>query len=825
MFRSPRALLLAALAPLAAHAQPAPGGASTRIDLDSVDLAAVSTLSELLQARVPGLLVRSQSGSAGASAEVLSRGRKAYLGSAAPLLVVDGVRAVATPRALALDAGQSVSRLDDIPLEQIATVEVLPGPAAAARFGAGASSGAILVTTRRARPGAPMRRVFAEGGASLVPSYRLAGVVGFRASPTTGQPPELCLNVSCAQVVLQPFDPLADAPIAAAPRWRAGAAADGGSRTFGWSSSADAERTGGVLAGNAAERVGARVNADVRPTDRLTLRAGVGGTDRRVALRPYDLASVARSVFVSDPAHAAPDETPISQRARRLDASLAADWRAASWLGVNVALGTSVVRARETVPPTLSDGAAAGTAWRQELHGDDHERLTTAAASATASRSMGPLRTATTIGLERVSGRSRFRAVRSTTNASFPTLAADDESLLEATSRSTAVVGAQRLELGPLAADVVLRDERGDDLLRSRRHVTDGSVSLLWHAVRHSALALDLRAAGGDVRDPLLPDRELLTIQWAPAVAGAIPQRPRTREGELSAELSVRGVVTGRAAVYRQRTTGVGVPRYAAPALGYSAMVLGAADVGNDGLEATLRARLVDAPRLGLTLGLQAWGNRNRVLAFDAPSIPMGRGDGTHRVVQPGRPLVAYSTQPIVGFSDTNGDGVLAASEVQVDHGRAAYAGTTDAPRAGALDAALRVGRHVTARALLEHRGGTLGTGANAAAQIGAARAAYDPRTPLEEQARYVTWQQTNALTLQDATFTRLRELSLAAPLPFLWGGARAATFTVAARNLATWTRYSGSDPEVEQAVTRGVGSAYAQPLSPTLVVRLGATW
>ena len=72
-----------------------------------------------------------------------------------------------------------------------------------------------------------------------------------------------------------------------------------------------------------------------------------------------------------------------------------------------------------------------------------------------------------------------------------------------------------------------------------------------------------------------------------------------------------------------------------------------------------------------------------------------------------------------------------------------------------------------------------LGTGANPAAQLGTVRARFD----------------------------------------------RAATVTVAARNLATWTRYSGSDPEVEQRVASGLGSIYAQPLSPTLVVRLGAAW
>src|SRR5688500_10464604 len=144
----PLALLAAAallLLPVPGHAQSDPGhpaGASrTILVLDSIDLTAISTLSELLQARVPGLLVQSGSGTVGAGARVSARGVRSVFGFGDPLLVIDGLRAVGTQRSLGLDSLVTVSRLDDVVLEQVETVEVLHGPAAAARYGPGAANG------------------------------------------------------------------------------------------------------------------------------------------------------------------------------------------------------------------------------------------------------------------------------------------------------------------------------------------------------------------------------------------------------------------------------------------------------------------------------------------------------------------------------------------------------------------------------------------------------------------------------------------------------------------------------------------------------------
>jgi hypothetical protein len=53
---------------------------------------------------------------------------------------------------------------------------------------------------------------------------------------------------------------------------------------------------------------------------------------------------------------------------------------------------------------------------------------------------------------------------------------------------------------------------------------------------------------------------------------------------------------------------------------------------------------------------------------------------------------------------------------------------------------------------------------------------------------------------IQDASFVRLREVSLSYTLPERWARvirATTATVTVAGQNLALWTNYEGFDPEV----------------------------
>jgi TonB-dependent SusC/RagA subfamily outer membrane receptor len=127
-------------------------GASARaqqrtITTDSTVLTApVGTLSELLNGRVPGLVVSSSDGSTGAGASVSVRG------GGQPLLLIDGVRADNDPglHNPAAPDHPAPARFDDLDPSEIAKIEILPGPSATALYGPDAGDGVILVTTKHA---------------------------------------------------------------------------------------------------------------------------------------------------------------------------------------------------------------------------------------------------------------------------------------------------------------------------------------------------------------------------------------------------------------------------------------------------------------------------------------------------------------------------------------------------------------------------------------------------------------------------------------------------------------------------------------------------
>jgi TonB-dependent starch-binding outer membrane protein SusC len=138
------------------------------IELDSVPKAAVTDFSDVLNSRVPGLTVIQNSGTVGTGSRIYIRG----IGSAAlsnqPLIVIDGVRAyndVAGISGTIGLGGQGTSRFDDLDFEDIESVEVLKGPAAAALYGTQAASGVLVITTKHGQTGeAPTWHWFGQLG-------------------------------------------------------------------------------------------------------------------------------------------------------------------------------------------------------------------------------------------------------------------------------------------------------------------------------------------------------------------------------------------------------------------------------------------------------------------------------------------------------------------------------------------------------------------------------------------------------------------------------------------------------------------------------------
>ena len=122
-----------------------------------------------LQGKVAGANIQANDGAPGGGAQVRLRGVSSINGQAEPLFVLDGllVSNIAIPSGISAvtksDAGSNkslrqdslVNRIADFNAEDIESIEVLKGAAAAAIYGAKASNGVVIINTRRGQPGPP----------------------------------------------------------------------------------------------------------------------------------------------------------------------------------------------------------------------------------------------------------------------------------------------------------------------------------------------------------------------------------------------------------------------------------------------------------------------------------------------------------------------------------------------------------------------------------------------------------------------------------------------------------------------------------------------
>jgi TonB-dependent SusC/RagA subfamily outer membrane receptor len=146
------------------------------IGVDSiVGNAPVRSLSDVITARVPGLQVFTVGGETSTSPPIAIRGLNSYNSGSQPLLYIDGVRVNNSSS----QPTNYTPSFNDIPPEEIATIEVVKGPSAAALYGTDAANGVIVITTKRGTVSAPQWSVFAEHGTELAPRDEFSGLANF----------------------------------------------------------------------------------------------------------------------------------------------------------------------------------------------------------------------------------------------------------------------------------------------------------------------------------------------------------------------------------------------------------------------------------------------------------------------------------------------------------------------------------------------------------------------------------------------------------------------------------------------------------------------
>ena len=134
---------------------------NTVATVQAPQFAPVSSPTELLQGREPGLVGLPSSGLTGEGARIRIRGNASLAMSNEPIVFIDGVRMnskgsfAGMAGNVSAGGGGEPSRLDDIDPNSIDRIEILKGAAAATLYGTEASNGVIQIFTKKGQSGAP----------------------------------------------------------------------------------------------------------------------------------------------------------------------------------------------------------------------------------------------------------------------------------------------------------------------------------------------------------------------------------------------------------------------------------------------------------------------------------------------------------------------------------------------------------------------------------------------------------------------------------------------------------------------------------------------
>jgi TonB-linked SusC/RagA family outer membrane protein len=120
---------------------------------EATEKAPIHTVAELLQARTPGLTITQPSGSVGTATSFRLRGTGSLVAGVQPVVFIDGVRVRAGGQTGHSVSGQRTSALDALNPDDIESMEVIKGPAAATLYGAEAAAGVIQIITKKGKTG------------------------------------------------------------------------------------------------------------------------------------------------------------------------------------------------------------------------------------------------------------------------------------------------------------------------------------------------------------------------------------------------------------------------------------------------------------------------------------------------------------------------------------------------------------------------------------------------------------------------------------------------------------------------------------------------
>ena len=851
----------------ASPAAPPPAGAAVIVIVPDSLQSVPRTLSELLRDYVASASVNRSSGGLGASAFVSLRDASAVRGDD-PLVVIDGVRQVSYRTTIDTLSRRSPSILDEIMLDDVARVEVLSGPAAAADYGYDGQRGVIVVTTRAPGHGRPVLRASittSAGDENADYARNLARVSGSgTACPYNFENVGYCTATSTST-----YTPLLDrSPFRNAQQARVHLGASGGLGALGYAAALGYERGIGTMEADAADRAVASLRLAMPIASRVRVSLVSSATERGVTLPAEGYSSLFAAGLGGGPLDCSPTTPcgadsisggyagkPLSWLAPRgphrrighLGGALAVDVDATSSLSLRTTVSGDVFRdkagIRDTVLPGTTPGMSKTTArernWR--VDGGEEARFATR---------VGAVASTTTIAVRGHFERSRDE--NATYNVIYPPQFPPG---LFAASWSWAWLFRDRYEAsfdqrfawsdrGTVGVGLMRTKTSGGKDGPHLPVTLDPRFDAAYRVVSPAAplgvlTSLRLRTAWGrtsghDGRvfiDPRILSNPIYYPPTPYGGAAPVPKYPPDRSAELEggfdatfAPAATRLSVTG----FRRRET-----------LSHPLMsVVTTGDINSpftrrvNGGELVAEATPVTSELARLHFRGQLAVTHDRVSGMKDLPITSPQQLGYTLDIANGASWNSLHTFDY-SWSDANANGLIDRAEVLPLNGDPARHRSRPST-IGSLTTDLEIARSVTITAVLDHVGGYRVVDMTSAYQCirSVCPALNDPNASLASQAAAIaaSMRMSAAGFMVPGDATRLRELS------FAWRSARAAaalqasslTLTLSAYDLASWTRSKGVHPETDVPPI-GVRSMYTwsvvQPIPRTFALRVALSY
>jgi TonB-dependent starch-binding outer membrane protein SusC len=778
------------------------GNSVGTVNAEALTEAPVFTASQLLQGRLAGVEVLSTGGKAGQGSRVLLRGITSMTQDVQPIVYVDGVRIDNSFISGIQTGGPTWVGLDDLIPEDIERIEVVRGASAATLYGTEASGGVIQIFTKQGRGGAQQINFRSEFGMSDTPrdywSVSPQGEWFFDNFARSGR------------------------------QHRQHLSARGTLDRFSYYASGSVRNDDGVMVGNSAAQRSFRANMRVAPRQNLSISGNVGFGQRDIK-QPYDGSSPYGLTFhglVGGPTGVPANEQQLVDvttipglelglQSTRFTAGATFNFRPFENLNTRLLLGSDIFNTDNT------EWHGYGTAFMEEGMKANYRRQ-----SVTQNVDFGASY------LHQLSD-----VIRSTTSVGFQAYSRDDtwnwaygERFVGPGLFTVAVTGNQTSDEDRIYtrhAGFYLEEQLGfsDVLFLTLGGRLDGHSAFgagnRWHfypKVGASYLLSDhvslpetlgtmrLRAAYGAAGQQ--PNNYVATRTWRPVPSVGVMGLTTGNLGnpdlapEVSHELEAgfdAGLLSDRLGVeftfYDQRTAGALIPVQYAPSTGWiEPRFENVGDIRNRGLEAAVRAVLVELPSFNWQARVSASTNRNRVesIGGQEPINVFGA-----QWIQPGHPAGGF-------FADRE-----IVTEEGVERVRGDFIGPATPTRALQIGSDFGFGGGFNVGLLAEHRGGhylesnTLRGFASGG----------NPDMVLADRASYIV----------SADYWRLREVSLSYELSTRVAGAlpiNGATLSLAGRNLLRSQKYEGLEAEAlaNPLIPLGRQTAFDTPLPRQIV-------